>query len=332
MSNKSKRVLVFTTAYRPMIGGSEIALEEIIRRLPDIFFDIITPRHKREFRAFESGGNFNIHRVGPGFETAKIIFPVSGVFKAIRLMKDNKYDAIHAYQASYGGGAAWLLKLFYPGSRFILTLQEGKDMVNQNILIKFFRSLIIKKADVITAISNYLAGYAKRINSRAKFFLISNGIDLDKFQVPSSKLQVNFNFQNSKSEDTKTVISVSRLVPKNGLGDLIKAFHILHSKFKTRKIPLETPSHLYCIQNSKLLIIGDGPLEESLKFKVKSLELEDEVKFAGKVSPDEIPKYLAQADIFVRPSLSEGLGSAFLEAMAASPIFLKTGKQVFFAV
>src|SRR3989338_953049 len=105
MSNKSKRVLVFTTAYRPMIGGSEIALEEIIRRLPDIFFDIVTPRHEREFKVFESGGNFSIHRVGPSLKVAKIVFPAPGVLKAIKLMKDNKYDAIHAYQASYGGGA-----------------------------------------------------------------------------------------------------------------------------------------------------------------------------------------------------------------------------------
>ena len=56
---KKSRILVFTTAYRPMIGGSEIALEEVIRRLPDVFFDIITPRHKSEFKMFESGGNFS---------------------------------------------------------------------------------------------------------------------------------------------------------------------------------------------------------------------------------------------------------------------------------
>ena len=37
----------------------------------------------------------------------------------------------------------------------------------------------------------------------------------------------------------------------------------------------------------------------------------------GSIPPDDAPKYLAASDIFIRPSLSEGLGSAFLEAMAA---------------
>lgn len=321
---KPRRILIFTTAYRPMIGGSEIALEEIIRRLPDIFFDIVTPRYKNEFKVFESGGHFNIYRVGPGFEVAKFVFPVLGFLKAVKLMRDKNYDVVHAYQASYGGGAGWLLKLFCPKLKFILTLQEGQDLAEQNILIKFFRGLIIKKAYIITAISNYLANYAKAMNPKAKVFLIPNGIDLDKFQVLDHKLQTDFKFNSQKDN---TIITVSRLVSKNGLGDLIKAFQILNTK--------------YNLLNNKLIIIGDGPLRENYQSLISNYKLQDKVKLLGEVSPDEIPKYLAQADIFVRPSLSEGLGIAFLEAMAAGlpiiatpvggiPDFLKDGETGLF--
>ena len=321
---KLRRVLVFTPAYRPMIGGSEIALEEIIRRLPDVFFDIITPRYKREFKAFEPGSNFNIYRVGSVFEVAKLMFPILGFFKAVKLMRDKNYDVAHAYQASYGGGAGWLSKLFYPKLKFILTLQEGEDLAKQNLLIKFFRGLMIKKADIITAISNYLADYAIGINPKAKVFLIPNGIDLQKFQVSDHKLQTDFKFSGQKDN---TIITVSRLVTKNGLGDLIEAFHILNTK--------------YLILDTRLLIIGDGPLLTSLKLKVKSLNLEDKVDFVGQISNEKIPQYLAQADIFVRPSLSEGLGTAFLEAIAAGlpiiatpvggiPDFLKDGETGLF--
>ena len=38
----------------------------------------------------------------------------------------------------------------------------------------------------------------------------------------------------------------------------------------------------------------------------------------GTISHKELPKYLAAADIFIRPSLSEGMGNSFIEAMAAS--------------
>src|SRR3989344_3374176 len=302
MAQKS-RILVFTTAYRPMIGGSEIALEEIIRRLPDIFFDIITPRHKSEFKAFESGRNFNIHRVGPGFESAKIIFPILGFLKARHLMISNRYDAIHAYQASYGGGTAWLVKLFYPRLPFMLTMQEGKKLDEQAFILNWLRELIIKRADVVTVISNYLKEYVRNISNNKKVFLIPNGVDLKNFQFPISNFQSNFNLQTSEPENTKTIITVSRLVPKNGTEDLIEALNLLNSKYK--------------IFNLKLIIIGDGPLLASLRFKVKSLKLEDSVKFIGKIPNEMIPQYLAQADVFVRPSLSEGLGTAFLEAMAA---------------
>ena len=94
--------------------------------------------------------------------------------------------------------------------------------------------------------------------------------------------------------------------------------------------------------NVKLLIVGDGPLRENLKFKIKNLKLENKIELLGEVSPDKVPQYLAEADIFVRPSLSEGLGTAFLEAMAVGlpiigtpvggiPDFLKDDETGLFA-
>jgi len=69
-------------------------------------------------------------------------------------------------------------------------------------------------------------------------------------------------------------------------------------------------------QNTKLLVLGSGPLRRRLEDSVGGLGLQDKVFFLGDISNEEVPKYLAIADIFVRPSLSEGLGTAFLEAMA----------------
>src|SRR3990167_10404406 len=298
MQEKS-RILVFTTAYRPMIGGSEIALEEMIRRLPDIFFDIVTPRHSKEYKPLEVGGNFCIHRVGPGFESAKIFFPVLGFIKARQLMKSNKYDAVHAYQASQGGGAAWLVKLFSPRLPFILTMQEGKKLDGQPFILNWLRGLIIKRADVITVISNYLREYVNRTAKNKKIFLIPNGVDLNKFKVPDHKLQITL----LQGPNRQTIITVSRLVPKNRIGDLIKAFHILVSRFK--------------LHDARLMIIGDGKQREELFNLVSELGLKDSVEFAGSVPNDKIQEYLSSASIFVRPSLSEGLGIAFLEAMAA---------------
>ena len=61
--------------------------------------------------------------------------------------------------------------------------------------------------------------------------------------------------------------------------------------------------------------LGDGPMRRGLERKAKALRLEQQVRFAGHV--DDVARQLANADIFVRPSLTEGLPLAVLEAMAA---------------
>ena len=299
---------MFTTAYRPLVGGSEIALEEIVRRLPNIFFDILTTKHQPGLEKNESFSNGCIHRVGFGSPIDKLFFPVLGFLAAIKF----RPKQIHAYQASFGAGAAFVYKIFFPKTRFILTLQEGKELNKQNFLIRFFRNLIIRKADIITAISNYLANHAKKINPKAELHFIPNGVDLDKFRyMPNS--------------EENTVITVSRLVSKNGIGDLIKAMALVKKE----------------INDAKLIIIGSGPLEKKLKQSIQDFNLEDHVIMTGSQSPESVAGYLAKAKVFARPSLSEGLGTAFLEAMAVGlpvigtavggiPDFLKDGQTGLF--
>ncbi len=266
------------------MGGSEIALEETIRRLPNIFFDILTLKHRPGATGKENFENGCIHRIGLGNPLDKWLFPFVGFICALKFQP----KIIHAYQASFGAGAAVVYKTFFPKTRFILTLQEGKELGRQNFLIKYLRNLIIRKADVITAISHYLADYARSINPKAELHIIPNGVDLEKFRHMSNS-------------DENTVITVSRLVAKNGVGDLVKAMARVQKE----------------ISDAKLIIVGSGSLEKEIRQSVRSLGLEDRVIMAGSQSPENVAGYLAKAKIFARPSLSEGLGSAFLEAMAA---------------
>src|SRR5258708_3015059 len=172
------RVLLFTTAFLPLVGGSEIAIDEITRRLPDVHFDIITgrldvsSRFDRRLPACESWANRTIHRVGnpvtaSRFLLPKNFLPLSIFFKALKLARQNNYTAIHAYQASQAAGAALLFKIFHPRIPFILTIQEGKDLKSQGLLTNLFRNFIIKKADTITVISNYLGDYVRKIKPDA---------------------------------------------------------------------------------------------------------------------------------------------------------------------
>jgi glycosyltransferase involved in cell wall biosynthesis len=97
----------------------------------------------------------------------------------------------------------------------------------------------------------------------------------------------------------------------------------------------------YLPAHVKLLVLGTGSLEHDLKQIAADMHLSDRVSFLGYVSHAEMPKYLQVSDIFIRPSLTEGFGNSFIEAMAtgipviATPVggivdFLKDGETGLF--
>ena len=97
MAHKSSSIIIFSTAYKPFIGGSEIAIEEIAKRLPEIYFDIATPRVKRQLKPVEHFSNGSIHRLGLGTSFDKILMPLLGFVFALR----KRPAVIHGYQTSH---------------------------------------------------------------------------------------------------------------------------------------------------------------------------------------------------------------------------------------
>ncbi len=158
--------------------------------------------------------------------------------------------------------------------------------------------------------------------------MIPNGVDVEKFEArflkdDNNRLKENLGIK----EKDRVIITTSRLVEKNAVDDLIKSIKEL--KIINYELPI------------KLLILGTGEKEKALKNLTKDLELEKEIIFLGHIFHNELPKYLAISDIFIRPSLSEGLGNSFLEAMAVGlpvigtpvggiPDFLEDGKTGIF--
>ncbi len=327
---KKTRILILSSSYLPLIGGSELAIKNITDRLPDFEFDLITGRLNKNTPKYEKVGNVTVFRVGgtlggAKFLLPKVFLPLAIFLKARKLTKTNQYIAIHAFQASSAAGGAWLLKYFYPHTRtsesevpkgnrsfgvgvypklpFIITLQEGKNLEQQGFLINFFRGLILKKADRATAISRYLKNYIFQIAPNLKTEVIPNGVDIEHFSKEFSYGEMTA-LENKLGvmPDDKVIISVSRLVPKNGVDLLIRATAVLKQRSS---------------DSYRLLLVGDGEQREELKRLVVELGVDDRIIFAGSVNNEDLPLYLKISDVFVRPSRSEGLGSAFLEAMVA---------------
>ncbi len=310
-----KRILVFSTTYHPFVGGAEIAIKEITGRCSDIVFDMITLRFNSALPKFERIGNINIYRIGFATKNPKmldlvswplklnkILFPFLACLKAYSLHRKNKYDAIWAMMAAFAGFAAMLFKTINPRVKYLLTLQEGDPINEIKEKVRFVYPLFTKifsSADCIQTISNHLADFARSMHYGCEIKVVPNAVDIKHFsQNFSSTILDELKTSLGKTASDKYLITTSRLVPKNGIIDVIQALKLLP-------------------ENIKFLILGEGPDRESLQKVSKQLNLGDRVKWLGLVDHKEIPKYLKISDIFIRPSISEGLGNSFLEAMAA---------------
>ena len=153
---------------------------------------------------------------------------------------------------------------------------------------------INRKADLKLACSKAagIALYGKNVN----FAVINNAIDLDKFAFSQNKrdaLHRELNIEN------KIVIGhVGRFSREKNHKFLITIFYEFH------KIN----------RDSVLLLIGEGPLLEEVRRQVTALSLSDSVLFLGR--RDDVQDLYNVMDIFVLPSLFEGLGIVSIEAQA----------------
>ena len=200
--------------------------------------------------------------------------------------------------ASYGGAAALLFKRKHPEIPSLLTLQEGDSeehiLRRVGIFYPLWRSLF-RRADHIQVISSYLADFARRHGAQCLITIVPNGVDLEKFKARRQ--------QGTIKEGPWRIITTSRLVHKNGIDILLRACALLKREHPTIAF--------------KCTLVGSGPDEKKLRNLAAELGLEKTAEFiTGAVAPSWIPHHLEHADIFVRPSRSEGLGNSFLEAMA----------------
>ncbi len=307
-----RRVLIFSLVYYPrFVGGAEIAVKEITDRVSsdDVTFDMIAMR--TEPLKFERIGNINVHRVGiqwkgdtksPLLYILKYLYIPLALLKAFSLHAKNKYDATWSIMAGYTGGPALFFKLFHKKIPLILTLQEGDpfEHIRKRSHVTYpFLKLLFKVSDHIQTISTYLADWAKSMGAKCPITVVPNAVDFRHFSEElsigeASELKNKLN----KKESDIFLITTSRLVKKNAVADIIESLKFLPA-------------------NVKLLILGTGHLEGELKDQTSKLKLEERVQFLGFISHKEMPQYLHISDIFIRPSLSEGLGNSFLEAMAA---------------
>jgi len=150
--------------------------------------------------------------------------------------------------------------------------------------------------DKIIAVSSDIEQALVRVYGTARVVCIHNGIDLETVQVRTARLDKRKEW---RIPDTVALVgTVGRLVPVKGHTVLLEALHILGKSNR----PVN------------LLIVGDGPLRGHLEDEVRRRGLEVVVRFAGHQA--ESFDFINMMDVFVLPSLHEGIPMVLLEALA----------------
>lgn len=299
-----KKILIFSLAYYPQVGGAEVAIKEITDRIGDIEFHIVTMRFSPDDLPEEKVGNVFVRRVGNGDGyISKVLFAPRAALLARRLHATEQFDALWAMM-SYMLFPVSLARMLGIRLPYILTLQEGdthSHMFERLRILPFLPLLNMgfRKATVVQAISNYLGVWARKHGFRGPLEVIPNGVGIKHFsqEYPPAVLNEIKDTLGKKMGDV-FLITTSRLVHKNAVDDAIRALPLLPA-------------------NVHFIVLGIGPDESMLKKLSAKLGVAERVRFIGQIGHEELPKYLKAADIFVRPSRSEGMGNSFIEAMAA---------------
>ena len=207
-----------------------------------------------------------------------------------RCIKDFGPDVVHAhYASSYGLLGA--LSGFHP---FIISVW-GSDVYTfpSNVFKRVILKYSLVKADKVLSTSRAMVKETNKYLS-GNIEVIPFGIDTDKFRP----MEVDSVFP-----DTSIVVgTIKSLEDIYGVDYLLRAFKLLKDEFKG--MPL------------KLLIVGRGSKEQSLKQLSISLGIDQDTIFTGQISHDRVPEYLNMLDIYVALSLYESFGVAVLEASA----------------
>ena len=149
--------------------------------------------------------------------------------------------------------------------------------------------LILRRSTCAIAVSPSVATHVRALGMPAsRVVVVPNGVDHDTFS-PAGRVP----------RAVPHVVMVGRLIANKGPAQFVEALAALRDE----GVP------------STAALVGDGPLRAGLEKRVRELELSDRVTFTGYVT--DVASALRGADVLARPSLTEGMPLAVLEAMAS---------------
>lgn len=298
------RVLMVVRQYHPWIGGTERQAHKLSTKLIELGVDVRvatgwwyrgTPRHEvigsvpvdRNFALWAMFGVRGLRKLGSYLYLASLTWYL--------WRRRHAYDLIHihllnhhAFPAVLAGrwwGKKTLVKLANSGRHSDFTQINSSELPGQRWMLP-----TILQADRFIALSAESADELRGAGvPDDRIVRLPNGVDLPP-PVRRDKAQ----------PQALTVTFIGRMHPQKGVDVLLAAWpHVLR---RQPALPWQ------------LWIVGDGKLRPEMEAMARRLGIAERVRFWGQVA--KVDELLAQSDLFVLPSRSEGMSNALLEAMA----------------
>ena len=218
-----------------------------------------------------------------------------------KVLKDGNYKIVHSHISTMSVFSLFAAKcagvpVRIAHSHSTTNKKEKKKNLMKQVLRPFSKVFATDYMCCSELAGRWLFG--DKEYDKGNVYLLNNAIDLDKFKYNESLRKMKRKELDIK-DDTLVIGHIGRFVAQKNHDYLIDIFNEIHKKNN----------------NSILLLAGQGPLMEDIKNKVKELNLDDSVKFLGQRN-DANELYQA-FDVFLLPSLYEGLPVVGVEAQAA---------------
>ena len=210
----------------------------------------------------------------------------------VAALRRQRVDVVHSHEFSMAVYGAW--SCWRAGLPHVITM-HGSTYYAGRLRRRLAMRAAVAMSGRTVAVSNALAATMSRqlLIARSRISMIPNGVCCARSGSANLRAELGL------AEADRLLVSIGNLYPVKGHRYLLEAMALIRE------------SH----PRVHLAIAGRGELEETLRAQVRSAGLDARVHLLGLRS--DVTGILAAADVFVLPSLSEGLPLALLEAMAA---------------
>jgi glycosyltransferase involved in cell wall biosynthesis len=286
------------------VGGIEYHVEALSRRLAQSGHKVVVyTSNEPRSRKCELIDGVEILRFNPLF--SPLNNPVMpGLF--LKLLRSREFDIVHAHGHFHISSCATVLSNVLSSRPIVLSSHgailgyQGLRRTTEVVFNKTVGRWTLGSVDRVIALSPSQAVILGGLGAkRERISVIPGWVDLDHIDLGADAA----GFRRTHNlEGRRLVLFVGRLLPIKGLTYLIQAAKLANTRPAVVIIGGEAP--------------GYGGTRQALELEMRQLGLERDVFFLGRFAREELGAAYLAADIFVLPSLGEGMPLALLEAMA----------------